>query len=423
MKPEDLAAIQRRQRLAQMMLAQGQKEEPTNQMAGGYVIPYSPVQGIAKIANQLAGTWLDKKSSEEYNKALSGINLDDPNAYQNLMSMGMPKEAMALRLSQINNQNKQQTRGIPTGFTRNEDGSIAPMPISNGTNYMDYQLELARQKAQIPGYGEPEKLDMQRQREAREQQRLLMQQEQQNFARQQALLNNQREQEKARQQTQAQLPVPALKMQIENMDSIKSVEGMNRQISDTIGLIENNEIEFGPIENVVNQAKNLIGASDEKSRNLAKFKTDLEQWRNGILLLHKGVQTEGDAKRAMNAIIQNINDKDIVAKQLKVLRDKNNQAIQAKKSNINAIRKNYGLPALDSQPTQQAPSADSLNYSSPTTEIQIENPELLSPEERAFLQGQINNDKKTTPQPPPQNDGLTPEEQEELRQLKARFGR
>lgn len=107
MKPEDLAAIQRRQQIAQRLMAQSQKEEPTNQMAGGYVIPYSPLQGFAKIGQQIAGALIakdaDKKESalrqQELDK-LREINLDDPNAYKNLMSMGMPKEALALKVAQ-----------------------------------------------------------------------------------------------------------------------------------------------------------------------------------------------------------------------------------------------------------------------------------------------------------------------------------
>jgi hypothetical protein len=63
---------------------------------------------------------------------------------------------------------------IPTGFTRGPDGSITPMQITgpNGpTDYMQHQLDMARQRAQIPGYGEDLRLrmaleDQQLQREA-----------------------------------------------------------------------------------------------------------------------------------------------------------------------------------------------------------------------------------------------------------------
>jgi hypothetical protein len=52
---------------------------------------------------------------------------------------------------------------LPMGFTSNEDGSITPMPISGADgikNYADYQLAIAQQKAMMPGYGEPERLQL-----------------------------------------------------------------------------------------------------------------------------------------------------------------------------------------------------------------------------------------------------------------------
>jgi hypothetical protein len=58
---------------------------------------------------------------------------------------------------------KPQEQKVPMGFAPNEDGSITPLPITgaNGpSNYMDYQLELFRQKQATPGFGEPERLQM-----------------------------------------------------------------------------------------------------------------------------------------------------------------------------------------------------------------------------------------------------------------------
>jgi hypothetical protein len=56
-----------------------------------------------------------------------------------------------------------QPKKMPMGFTENEDGSITPIPITgvNGPqNYMDYQIELNRQKAMTPGFGEAERLGL-----------------------------------------------------------------------------------------------------------------------------------------------------------------------------------------------------------------------------------------------------------------------
>ena len=42
-------AIARRRKIAEMMMAQSQAPLETNQMAGGYVVPVSWTQGLAKI--------------------------------------------------------------------------------------------------------------------------------------------------------------------------------------------------------------------------------------------------------------------------------------------------------------------------------------------------------------------------------------
>ena len=54
--------------------------------------------------------------------------------------------------------------------------------------------------------------------------------------------------------------------------------------------------------------RNNTNMSDEESRNLATLDSKLSSMRNAILLLNKGVQTEGDAQRAMDEIINNKND-------------------------------------------------------------------------------------------------------------------
>lgn len=60
-----------------------------------------------------------------------------------------------------------QTEKVPSGFTLNPGGTISPYPIEGAgpsiQNYIDYSLELARRKAAIPGFGEPERLALQQQ--------------------------------------------------------------------------------------------------------------------------------------------------------------------------------------------------------------------------------------------------------------------
>jgi hypothetical protein len=59
------AAIARRQKIAEQMMAQGQQPLDTNEMAGGYVVPVSPLAGLGKIAQQLAGAYIGKQADQQ----------------------------------------------------------------------------------------------------------------------------------------------------------------------------------------------------------------------------------------------------------------------------------------------------------------------------------------------------------------------
>jgi len=61
---DEQTAIARRQRIAEMLMAQGAEPLETNQMAGGYVVPISPLAGIAKVAQALSGAYIGKKADE-----------------------------------------------------------------------------------------------------------------------------------------------------------------------------------------------------------------------------------------------------------------------------------------------------------------------------------------------------------------------
>lgn len=74
----DLAANERKRKLADALTAQSQQALPTDRMAGGYVIPISPTEGLAKMAQALAGGYVqgkadarDKEISQQYQSDLS----------------------------------------------------------------------------------------------------------------------------------------------------------------------------------------------------------------------------------------------------------------------------------------------------------------------------------------------------------------
>lgn len=62
-------AIARRRKIAEMMMARGQEQQPANQMAGQVVAPVSWTQGLAQLAN----AYLGKKQAEDADKQEQGL--------------------------------------------------------------------------------------------------------------------------------------------------------------------------------------------------------------------------------------------------------------------------------------------------------------------------------------------------------------
>ena len=69
------SAIARRQRIADMLMQQSQEPLETNQMAGGYVVPVSPLAGVAKVAQALSGAYIGKKADAR-EKSLSDKRME-----------------------------------------------------------------------------------------------------------------------------------------------------------------------------------------------------------------------------------------------------------------------------------------------------------------------------------------------------------
>jgi hypothetical protein len=107
--------------------------------------------------------------------------------------------------------------------------------------------------------------------------------------------------------------------------------------------------------------------SDADSRNFASFQSTLEKLRNDSLRLNKGVQTEGDAVRAWNELVKNINDPQVVRQRLAEIREINNRAIALRKYNIDVIRSNFGVGPLDTSAYER--QAPALGGSAPIDDL------------------------------------------------------
>ena len=153
------------------------------------------------------------------------------------------------------------------------------------------------------------------------------------------------------------LPTSALKMQQEELDAVGTASSINADLAAMGQQIDSGKLQLGPVNNLLAKGKNLIGASDESSRNLATFQSTLEKLRNDSLRLNKGVQTEGDAQRAWNEMITNINDPKVVKQRLGEIQKINERAANLRKMNVENIRQNFGVEPLDTGGYQNQPAA------------------------------------------------------------------
>lgn len=154
------------------------------------------------------------------------------------------------------------------------------------------------------------------------------------------------------------LPPNALRLIKDETDAMDAAGTMNMILNRAKGRIENGSLNLSFFGNMGAKARNFTGANDESSRNYQTFISDLNRARNQSLLLNKGVQTEGDAQRAWDELLSNVNDEKLVLQRIKEIEEINARAIRLRRANVDMIRANYGADPMDfSARENAAPSA------------------------------------------------------------------
>jgi hypothetical protein len=102
------------------------------------------------------------------------------------------------------------------------------------------------------------------------------------------------------------------------------------------------------------KARNLAGATDDKSRAYAAWDSDKTRLINDSLRLNKGVQTEGDAVRAAKELESASDAKSTQAAIQKLIRI-NTRAAQQKQMQLTQLYSRYGLDE-NGEPAESAPS-------------------------------------------------------------------
>lgn len=152
------------------------------------------------------------------------------------------------------------------------------------------------------------------------------------------------------------MPAAALKMRQDAVDAIGTASSMSADLGALASQIEDGKLKLGPLGNMVSETRNFLGESNENSRNYQSFKATLERLRNESLRLNKGVQTDGDAQRAWNELLTNINDPDVVAQRLREIDAINRRAMELQQFNLDLIEQNYGSQPTDTAPLRAQPA-------------------------------------------------------------------
>lgn len=405
--PPELAAeqrrLQRQQEMAEAMLQQSMQPLQTNQMAGGYVVPVSPFQGLAQLANTYVGT----RQRREAEKGLEGIG----QRYNEGLADAVKRyKAGATVETPPATPNDDEGNPMPMVSTAADprarviNAIASPYAQVRQLGQMDYQTAQADKKMAAEQTFRAQESQEQRKfraeeaqanREARMAQ--IQTQLQSDRLREEDRANLQRELTRMRLEGQrdlreltaamrppqtpvavmgpdgkpvyvspdkavgmspagkeaSKLPASALKMQQEEIEAIGLASGITADLSALKNQITDGTLKLGPIQNLASKARNYAGASNENSQNFASFQATLEKLRNDSLRLNKGVQTEGDAQRAWNELFSNVNDPKVVSKRLDEIQRLNQRAVDLRKLNVDLIRSNFGVTPMDTSPMER----------------------------------------------------------------------
>ncbi|WP_421552232.1 hypothetical protein [Pseudomonas yamanorum] len=143
------------------------------------------------------------------------------------------------------------------------------------------------------------------------------------------------------------LAAPIQKAEDGDLDAIANAQTMNQSLGRISKQISDGKLNLGPIANRVSEVRNSTGTSTEESRNYGSLNATLERLRNDSLRLNAGVQTDGDAQRAWNELVTNLNDPKLVQQRLDEISSLNEKAIQLKTNMIQQRRQNARAEPLD----------------------------------------------------------------------------
>ena len=139
--------------------------------------------------------------------------------------------------------------------------------------------------------------------------------------------------------------------------SATAAESQMRVVAPVIQALENGSLKLGIVNNTINAAKQATGiGSDEQSRLYGQLRQATQGLANALLLVNKGVQTDGDALRAMIESYISKGDAAGAARELRNAYAKVQAGYEEQMAQVNEISSRQGMTSSSSQAARSGAS-------------------------------------------------------------------
>lgn len=152
------------------------------------------------------------------------------------------------------------------------------------------------------------------------------------------------------------IPVGALNQVLGAQDALGATRVISDIVSKHTSRIQDGSLVIGPVDTIGAKLRTTLGRSTPQDVNLNEWEADKTKIVNESLRLNKGVQTEGDAQRAVQELM-GASDQQTAIRALKRLTELNKRAVELQQEKLRTIYRNYNR-GPDGEQIQAAPQGD-----------------------------------------------------------------
>lgn len=168
----------------------------------------------------------------------------------------------------------------------------------------------------------------------------------------------------------------ALKQVNEASTQLAQAEQSYKKVGNLVVSLKSGKLNLSAASIVGAKTRGALGLTNSNDLAVNQFQTALNQAANDVLMMAKGTQTEGDAKRAIETIVANPpRDNNAAMQALNTLAGIQRNTIETLNGNINTVYDNYGIarPRANKPPTPKATSQKPSNANEqPLTSVQTQ---------------------------------------------------